>query len=37
MKNLIAIIEHHIWYPIALMYISLMAFALGMLFGVFVL
>jgi hypothetical protein len=37
MKRLLAIIEHHIWYPVALLYICLMAFAVGMILGFFVL
>ena len=33
MKKLIAIVEHHVWYPVALLYICLMSFALGLLLG----
>jgi hypothetical protein len=36
MIKLIKIIESHFWYPIALMYICLMAFALGLLLGIIV-
>jgi len=34
MNRLLQIIESHFWYPIALMYLGLMAFALGLLFGI---
>jgi len=34
MIKLIKIIENHIWYSIALLYLGLMAFALGLLFGI---
>jgi hypothetical protein len=34
MNRLLQIIESHFWYPVALMYLGLMAFALGLLFGV---
>jgi len=33
MIKLIKIIESHFWYPVALMYLGLIAFALGLLFG----
>jgi hypothetical protein len=36
MRKLLEIIESHFWYPVALMYLGLMAFALGLLFGIFV-
>jgi hypothetical protein len=36
MNKLIAIIENHFWYPVALAYLGLMAFALGLLFGIIV-
>jgi hypothetical protein len=34
MNRLLQIIESHFWYPVALMYLGLMAFALGLLFGI---
>lgn len=30
---LVKIVEDHLWYPISLLYISLVAFAFGMLIG----
>ena len=36
MFKLINLIENHYWYPVALMYICLMGFALGLLFGWFI-
>jgi hypothetical protein len=36
MNKLIEIIESHFWYPVALMYLGLIAFSLGLLFGIIV-
>jgi len=33
MIKLIDLLENHFWYPVALMYICLMGFALGLVFG----
>lgn len=33
MKWLITIVEDHLWYPITLLYIGVVAFAFGLLIG----